>query len=184
MKRVFIVHGHDHTVRDAVQEFVKSCRLEPIVLTDQPNQGGTVIEKFERQAGTSDYAIVLLTADDLGAPTNEVRAERNKQHFKDHERLSNWGLGLANFGAMENKAAMEGELKMFDALYQCLNPRARQNVILELGFFIGRLGRQRVCILKDPKVEEPSDTLGIVTISTSEDWQSALRKELKSARMI
>ena len=43
-----------------------------------------------------------------------------------------------------------------------LNPRARQNVILELGFFIGKLGRERVCALKKHGVETPSDYDGVV----------------------
>jgi len=38
--------------------------------------------------------------------------------------------------------------------------RARQNVILELGYFIGRLGRERVCALKAGDIELPSDILG------------------------
>jgi hypothetical protein len=41
-------------------------------------------------------------------------------------------------------------------------PRARQNVILELGYFIGRLGRERVCALKRGEVEIPSDFGGVV----------------------
>jgi hypothetical protein len=43
-----------------------------------------------------------------------------------------------------------------------LVPRARQNVILELGYFIGRLGRKRVCALKRGDVEIPSDFGGVV----------------------
>lgn len=38
-----------------------------------------------------------------------------------------------------------------------LEPRPRQNVLLELGFFIGKLGRDRVCALKRGTVEIPSD---------------------------
>jgi predicted nucleotide-binding protein len=41
-------------------------------------------------------------------------------------------------------------------------PRARQNVLLELGYFIGRLGRARVCALKRGDVEVPSDFGGVV----------------------
>ncbi|WP_287320725.1 nucleotide-binding protein [Mesorhizobium sp.] len=40
--------------------------------------------------------------------------------------------------------------------------RARQNVILEWGFFISQLGRDKVCALKRGDVELPSDTVGIV----------------------
>lgn len=40
--------------------------------------------------------------------------------------------------------------------------RARQNVLLELGYFIGRLGRERVCALKSGELEIPSDFAGVV----------------------
>jgi predicted nucleotide-binding protein len=62
-------------------------------------------------------------------------------------------------------------------------PRARQNVILELGFFIGRLGRARVCALKAANVELPSDILGIVWTPFDEGgaWKQGLAKELLAA---
>jgi hypothetical protein len=41
-------------------------------------------------------------------------------------------------------------------------PRARQNVLLELGFFIGKLKRERVCTLKVGDVEIPSDWRGVI----------------------
>ena len=64
-----------------------------------------------------------------------------------------------------------------------LKPLARQNVILELGFFIGKLGRNRVCVLKKPGVETPSDFDGVVYIKLDErgTWQLELVRELKDA---
>jgi predicted nucleotide-binding protein len=61
-------------------------------------------------------------------------------------------------------------------------PRARQNVILELGYFIGRLGRSRVCALKVGDIELPSDILGIVwTDFDAGGWKLGLAKELGAA---
>ena len=40
-------------------------------------------------------------------------------------------------------------------------PRARQNVVLELGFAMGVLGRRRVAILHEDGVELPSDIKGV-----------------------
>lgn len=61
--------------------------------------------------------------------------------------------------------------------------RARQNVILELGYFIGKLGRERVCALKSGDVEIPSDILGVVYTPMDEGngWQQDLAKELSAA---
>lgn len=62
-------------------------------------------------------------------------------------------------------------------------PRARQNVVMELGYFIGRLGRARVCALHKGSVELPSDILGVVWVSldSAKGWQLVLAKELKNA---
>lgn len=61
---------------------------------------------------------------------------------------------------------------------------ARQNVILECGYFIGRLGRDRVCCLYKGNVELPSDMHGIVYIRFEESIDEArdmIMKELKAA---
>jgi len=62
-------------------------------------------------------------------------------------------------------------------------PRARQNVILELGYFIGRLGRDRVCALLKGDVEIPSDYMGVVYTRYDDGggWRQDLARELNSA---
>ncbi len=64
-----------------------------------------------------------------------------------------------------------------------LQPRARQNVIFELGFFIGKIGRDRVCALHTGDVELPSDYSGILYISMDEAgaWELRLAKEIKAS---
>lgn len=61
--------------------------------------------------------------------------------------------------------------------------RARQNVILELGYFIGRYGRDRLMAICEPSVERPGDISGVVyTDATNEAyWVFELVKELKAA---
>ena len=64
-----------------------------------------------------------------------------------------------------------------------LKPRARQNVIFELGYFIGKISRNNVCALYEEGVEIPSDYHGVVfeTIDTKGNWKFAVAKELKAA---
>ena len=66
-----------------------------------------------------------------------------------------------------------------------LRPRPRQNVVLEWGFFLGMLGRERVCALLKGHVEIPSDYDGVLYIQMegSDDWRTKLAIELKSAGM-
>lgn len=58
-------------------------------------------------------------------------------------------------------------------------PRARQNVVLETGYFMGKLGRDHIVILADEGIEMPSDISGVVYTNTA-NWQIDLLKELKA----
>jgi predicted nucleotide-binding protein len=138
-KKVFIVHGHDDAALQGLARFIERLGLTPIVLKEQPNQGRTIIEKYEECAGEVGYAIVLLTPDDIGS-------------------------------AVADSAT---------------SARARQNVIFELGYFVGMLGRGRVCLLRKGDVEMPSDLFGIVytDLDSAEGWKHRLVAELKAAKI-
>lgn len=61
-------------------------------------------------------------------------------------------------------------------------PRARQNVVFELGLFVGLLGRDKVAALNDPQIEIPTDFSGVAYIPIEgESWQIELARELKAA---
>lgn len=60
--------------------------------------------------------------------------------------------------------------------------RARQNVLFELGFFAGKLGRGCVCLLRKGAVEIPSDLYGVVytDLDSADGWKLRLGRELKA----
>lgn len=64
-----------------------------------------------------------------------------------------------------------------------LTPRARQNVVLELGYFLARLGRGHVCALFEPGVEIPSDYSGVLYLPLDDAgaWKLQLAREVKAA---
>ncbi|HEV7746191.1 MAG TPA: nucleotide-binding protein [Pyrinomonadaceae bacterium] len=66
-----------------------------------------------------------------------------------------------------------------------LRARARQNVIMELGFFIGRLGRVRVCALHKGGVELPSDYQGVLYVEMDPGgaWKAKLAQEFVQAKL-
>ena len=136
-KEVFVVHGRDGGAREKVARFLEKLGPKPVVLHEQPNQGRTIIEKFEDFAHVG-FAVVLLTPDDIGT-------------LKDDAGNS--------------------------------KPRARQNVIFEFGYFIGKLGRENVCALVQGDLEIPSDYDGVLytPLEDSGGWDKRLVQELKSA---
>jgi len=137
--RVFVVHGHDNEMKQAVARSVERLGLEAVILHEKPNRGQTIIEKIERFSDVG-FAVVLLSPDDTGY-------------------LTTAGPGAAQ-------------------------PRARQNVILELGYFAGKLGRENVVALYRGSIELPSDYDGVLYTpydSDSGTWRSELVAELKES---
>lgn len=130
---IFIVHGHDEHTKTDLARTIEKLGLNPIILSEQPNRGQTIIEKFELHSDVG-FAVVLLTADDLG----KVKTETKDKY------------------------------------------RARQNVILEMGYFIGKLGRSNVFPLYESGVELPSDLHGVLynPIDEGKMWKFKLVKEL------
>jgi predicted nucleotide-binding protein len=63
-----------------------------------------------------------------------------------------------------------------------LSPRARQNVVFELGYFLAKLGRERVHALYQGEIELPSDYQGVIytPLDPHEAWKAKLAKELKA----
>ncbi len=64
-----------------------------------------------------------------------------------------------------------------------LKPRARQNVIFELGYLLAKLGRRRVRVLYAHGVEIPTNVLGFLYIESDDagKWKAKLLRELKDA---
>ena len=62
-------------------------------------------------------------------------------------------------------------------------PRARQNVVFEHGYLIGKLGRQNVCALVKGDIETPNDISGVVYIPFDDNgaWRFAVSKEMRSS---
>ena len=88
---------------------------------------------------------------------------------------------LGGFVELGSKWSRPQRLRKF---LKTAHNRPRQNVILEFGYFVGKLGRDRVaCLLKKP-VEQPSDMQGIVYIrfdESLEEIRTEIVKELEVA---
>ena len=96
------------------------------------------------------------------------------EKFEQHARNAAFAIALLtpdDVGALREEADSE------------LKSRARQNVILELGYFLGRLGRSKVCLLIKGKLENPSDLDGLlyVEMGNPEVWRMKVAKEMKQA---
>jgi predicted nucleotide-binding protein len=66
------------------------------------------------------------------------------------------------------------------------NARVRQNVVFELGYFVGKLGRGKTCLLRKGDVEMPSDLFGVIytDLDLHDGWKMKLVKEMKGAGFV
>lgn len=131
-QKIFISYGHNELVALKVRDFiVNRLKKEPVILSEQPKEGLTIIEALEKYAEGCEFAVIILTEDDV---------------------------------------TVDGEL------------RGRQNVIHELGYFQGKLGRKKVILLKQKNVTLPSNISGLFYIEFDKDIQTVfedLRKVLE-----
>ncbi len=139
-ENIFIIHGRDEAKWRELKEILKSeFNLNPIVLTEQPNTGVTIIDKFEKYASTCSCAIAIFTPDD------EV-VENDKKYLQ-----------------------------------------ARPNVIYEVSWFCGKLGRNKMILLLKKGTTIFSDFGGIVKnrfINNINEKISEIRKDLEQINVL
>jgi len=148
---IFLVHGHDKNALSELKNYLVSVGVRPIVLSEVGGSSQSLLQKFFASATEARFAVVIMSADDLGA-----------------SRLQYDEPGVADLA---------------------LQFRSRQNVMLELGFFYGYLGWEKVFVLQCrpdrvfPNYERPSDLDGAVfdTMDSSGKWRKALEARLSAA---
>lgn len=102
------------------------------------------------------------------------QASKGKTIIEKIEEHSNVGFAIVLYTSCDvGKSKDEQELK----------PRARQNVVFEHGYLIGKIGRENVCALVKGDVEKPNDISGVVYVDMDSHgaWKIALAREMKSS---
>jgi predicted nucleotide-binding protein len=103
------------------------------------------------------------------------QASRSMTIIEKIENYSNdVGFGIVMY-TPDDMGNVKGEAESGDLKY-----RARQNVVFEHGFLIGKIGRENVTPLVEGAIELPNDISGIVYIN-DKDWQLDIAKEMKAA---
>lgn len=126
-----------------------------------------------RDIGTRDTIARFLESLDLEPVILQEQPDRSRTIIEKFEEYAQVNFAIALFTPDDF-----GGLKGDDA-----QSRARQNVVFEFGYFIGKYGRGRVRALVKGNIEIPSDYSGVVNIllDASDGWKMRLVRELKSA---
>jgi len=154
-KDIFLVHGRERKSVEELKSMLKEFGLNPIVLHEQPSGSRTIVEKLEKYSEVG-YAFVILTPDDVTLSNDFLKKLRSGEELSISEET---------FQSMVTKLA-------------------RQNVVLEFGYFMGLLGRDRVCCLFKGDIELPSDMHGIVYIHFKDSVNECRDKVIKELKAV
>lgn len=181
------------TMNTPRSSFVKAC-IDGLTKTkiifqsyleemEHDDSSDTIYEKYKQILDYSKIFIVhghdgelkesvarLIEKQDIEAIILTEKANQGRTIIEKFENYSDVAGAICLFTADDlGKANDEEEYKA----------RARQNVVFETGFFIGKLGRSNVIIIADSSVEMPSDLSGVVYTNKA-NWQLDIIKELKA----
>lgn len=129
-----------------------------------------------RDIGAKDTVTRFLEALDLEPIVLQEQPDRGRtviEKFEEYADQCGFAVVLCTPDDFGGLASDNGETEQ----------RARQNVIFELGFFVGKLGRGFVSLVVKGDVKIPTDYVGVLhtKLDESDGWKNKLVGELKSA---
>lgn len=101
------------------------------------------------------------------------KANKGKTIIEKIEDNTSVGYGIILYTPCDKGGTADTDLEK-------MKFRARQNVVFEHGYLIGKLGRNRVCALVNGDIERPSDIDGVLYVPYQNGWELTVGKELRS----
>lgn len=180
----YIVKSSAYT-RDITNCIIKECKSQLQEITSKseaptPNKPQTPMDKSKvfivhghDDAAKSEAARFV---ENLGfkAIILHEQASSGKTIIEKIEEYTNVGFAIVLYTPCD-LGASKGEKDQ-------LKPRARQNVVFEHGYLIGKIGRKNVCALLKGDIETPNDISGVVYIKMEgeKEWKYKIADEMKA----
>ena len=141
-----------------VKEKVNSTRKRKVFIVHGHNEA--LKQEVARMVEKQGLEAIILSE----------QANRGKTIIEKFEEHSDVGATICLFTGDDYGKAKDATSE---------NLRARQNVVFEAGYFMGKLGRENVVLIANPDIEIPSDLKGVV-YTNEKSWQIDVLKELKA----
>ena len=103
---VFVIHGRDHGTKETVARFLEGLGIQPVIMAEKPDEGRTIIEKFERYAQVN-FAIALFTPDDVGGLEDDQLRPRTRQNV-----IFEFGYFIGKYGRDRVRAVVKGDVEI------------------------------------------------------------------------
>lgn len=147
-EKVFIIYGREKMQALLLKDYLRKLKVDAIMFDDLRDEGKTIFQKINDINNNISYAFAILTPDDIGCLKIDIDKFTEKRKAFSKE-----------------------------ALNKILENRARQNVLFELGLFIGALGKENICYLKQKDLKEiPSDLDGVLYKEFEKSVEEAFHK--------
>ena len=104
--KIFLIHGRDIGARETVARFLDTLGIEAIILQEQPDEGQTIIEKFERYAEVN-FALALFTPDDVGGLEDDALKPRSRQNV-----IFEFGYFIGKYERNRVRALVKGNIEI------------------------------------------------------------------------
>lgn len=166
------------SAKDRLQDMIKGFELDKIQLVPT-NDFTSTVEARAKSLKTNSKIFVVHGHD--SSSREQLELIIHKLGLEPFVLVNSSGGGLTIIEALEQEIGKEGNSKFGIVLltpddmgYSKLEgaekaqPRARQNVVLEMGMLISAVGRQNTVILKKGHLEVPSDANGILYLGYNE----------------
>ncbi|WP_083340940.1 TIR domain-containing protein [Chromobacterium amazonense] len=151
-----ILKANDHEPHSLVEE-----KNKVFIVHGRDNHAKTDIARFIERLGFD--AIIL-----------HEQASSGKTIIEKIEEYTNVSFAIVLYTPCDT-GGLAGEMEN--------KPRARQNVVFEHGYLIGKIGRNKVCALVKGDIETPNDINGIVYIPLDSNgaWRMHVAREMREA---
>lgn len=155
-------------ISTAVNEQVKPNQIKQELDTSKV----FIVHGHDSEAETKTIRFVEKLG--LEAIVLHEQASSSRTIIEKIEDYSNVGFGIVLYTACDVGAKASPDPDLQD--------RARQNVVFEHGFLIGKIGREKVCPIVKGNIETPNDISGVVYTQMDEGgaWQYKVANEMKA----
>lgn len=106
-RKIFIIHGHNETLKLTIARLLSKLDLDPIILSEQADNGNTLLEKLEQNSDVG-FAIALYTPCDEGRKKDtEILHDRARQNV-----VFEHGMLIGKLGRKNVCALVESEIEL------------------------------------------------------------------------
>jgi predicted nucleotide-binding protein/predicted Rossmann-fold nucleotide-binding protein len=127
-RRIFIVHGHDNSLKNECTRLLERLEFQPVILHERPDLGRTIFAKLNAEMSDIGYAFVLFSPDDVGST---VASKDNLVLRARQNVIFEHGLFVGHLGPSRVCAILKGSVEMPSDLHGVLYKHVPEDGLID-----------------------------------------------------